>query len=46
MSRTNKQIKRETETQKHLKKKCQNRGILCKRNKETEAEKLALGFLG
>ena len=34
----------EAKTQKH--KKEQNRGLLCDRNKEIEAERLKLGFLG
>ena len=41
---TNKENNMEAKTQKH--KKEQNRGLLCDRNKETEAERLKLGFLG
>ena len=37
-------INKEIETQKH--KNGQNRGILHERNKEKEAKKLGLGFLG
>ena len=39
-----KQTNRETKTYKH--KKEQGRGILYKRNKETELERVRLGFLG
>ena len=41
---TNKENNMEAKTQKH--KKEQNRGLLCDRNKEIEAERLKLGFLG